>query len=125
MINIIKSDLYRIFRGKAIYIAIVLIMAMITISCYELSAGRIGVNIDTSSSEIDEIMSQEDMQSLQLDFSLTNVRKVMKNYPHELDKEIVAGNANLYYIFIVIIVIIVSTDFSNSSIKNSISSAIS
>lgn len=125
MINIIKSDLYRIFRGKAIYIAIIIILAMITMSCYELSPGSIGVNVGYSSSEIEESMTEEDMQSLQSDFSLANVRKVMKNYPHELDKEIVAANANLYYIFIVIIVIITSTDFSNSSIKNSISSAIS
>lgn len=126
MINIIKSDIYRIFRGKAIYIAIVIMMVMIVISCYELSPGYIGMtSISDQQTESTEKLTKEDMGIIIESRSLKKMREIMKKYPYELDKEIIGANANLYYIFIIIIVVVLSSDFSNSCIKNSISSAIS
>lgn len=37
MLNIIKSDLYRILRGKAIYIAIILMLVMAGFSVFGMS----------------------------------------------------------------------------------------
>ena len=42
MLNIIKSDLYRILKGKAIYIAIIIMFVMATFSIFGMSPGYIG-----------------------------------------------------------------------------------
>lgn len=127
MLNVIKSDLFRLFRGKAIYIIICVALILITISCFELSPGYIGISSgsDATLNEIDSQMTEEDMNEIVENYSLSKIREVMKKYPYELDRAIVGANANLYYLFIVIVVIVVSTDFSNGSVKNTISSAIS
>ena len=58
--------------------------------------------------------------------ALREFRKIMKDMGEiQLDKDIIGANANLYYFFIVITVIVLVNDFSHKSIKNSISSAIS
>lgn len=44
MLNIMKSDVYRIFKGKSIYISIILIIVMIVLSTFELFPGWIRVN---------------------------------------------------------------------------------
>lgn len=122
MINIIKSDLYRIFRGKAIYITVVIVTVMALVSCIGISAGHIGLSVG---SNID-IEDQEFMEELSKAKTLTDVRNVMKKdgaFP--LDLDIIGQNINLYYLFIVITVVTVTTDFSNKSIKNTLSSAIS
>ncbi|MBO5349351.1 MAG: hypothetical protein J6A89_05995 [Clostridia bacterium] len=79
MINIIKSDLYRIFKGKAIYVLLTIIVLII---------------------------------SPQIIFFKTTVA------------EIISGNNDLYFAFIVIIVSVILSDFSNSTIKNTIACAI-
>ena len=50
----------------------------------------------------------------------------MKEYgAYPLDKEQLGANANLYYFFIIVVVIVLVTDLSNSTAKNTLSSAIS
>lgn len=57
--------------------------------------------------------------------NLIEYRNIIKNHgAFELDRQIIGQNGNLYYFFIVIVVISLSTDFSNKSIKNTLSSAI-
>lgn len=122
MINIIKADLYRIIRGKALYIALIPIIIMILTSVISLSAGHIGLS---TSSNID-ITDSEFMDKLGKAKTLKDVRDVMKSGGEfALDKEIIGQNVNLYYIFIVFVIIILGVDFSSSTIKNTLSSAIS
>ena len=122
MINIIKSDLYRILKGKAIYIILAVITMLTVVSVVGMMPGHIGLSID----------SNVDMNDLELIEKISNAkslgeyREIMKSDgAFALDKDIVGENINLYYIFIVITVIVLATDFSNKSIKNTISSAIS
>lgn len=118
MINIIKSDLYRILRGKAIYIVTIVIILLSIISCVGMTPGNIGVTIgaDTNS---------EMLQKLSQSKSIGEYREIIKSYKtFPLDKEILGSNVNLYYFFIVIVVIVLTTDFSNKSAKNTLSSAI-
>ncbi len=127
MLNIIKSDLYRILRGKAIYICCLVIIAMFSLSAYELSPGNVGMttnNMDEVGIR-SQILSEEDQEEFYKTESIKEVREFMKKFPYKLDKAILGSNANLYYIFIVIVVIVLSTDFSNSTVKNTISSSIS
>lgn len=122
MINMMKADLYRILKGKAIYIVILIIILLSTVSIIGLSAGHIGLGISSSNMMEDTEMAKELMEAK----SLKDVRRVMKNQgSFPLDKEEIGQNVNLYYLFIVIVVMILCTDFSNKTVKNTLSSAIS
>ena len=124
MLNIIKSDLYRVFRGKAIYIAIIFILFLAAVSCFSMSPGHIGI---TSSSEEQQLVEDEEILNKVYETdSILEIRELMKEYgAYPLDKEQLGANANLYYFFIVVVVIVLVTDLSNSIAKNTLSSAIS
>lgn len=125
MLNIIKSDLYRILHGKAIYIAVIAMLAMVVISLFEMSAGSIGITITTSNMET-IVADDEITEELSNTNSILETRKIMKEHGNfELDKEIIGANANLYYVFIVVVAIVLTTDLSHKTAKNSLSSAIS
>jgi ABC-type transport system involved in multi-copper enzyme maturation permease subunit len=128
MINIIKSDLYRIFRSKSIYVAFAAMLLLLGISIYMVQPGSIGgVSIgdtetySTNHSIVDE-MNYEEFVNL----STSELRKIMlKTEGYELDRNILAQNMNMYYIFIFVAALAIAVDFSTGSIKNTLSSAVS
>ena len=124
MINMIKSDLYRVFKGKSIYVAIIIILVLASVSCFSMSPGHIGVN--TSFEEQPLIKDEEILNKVYETNSILETRKLMKEYgAYPLDKAQLGANANLYYFFIIVVVIVLVTDLSNSTAKNTLSSAIS
>ena len=124
MLNIIKSDLYRVFKGKSIYIAIIFILFLASVSCFSMSPGHIGIT--TSSEEQPLIQDEEILKQVYETNSIFETRNLMKEYgAYPLDKAQLGANANLYYFFIIIVVIVLVTDLSNSTAKNTLSSAIS
>jgi len=124
MINLIKSDLYRIFKGKAVYIATLITIIFTILNTYQLNPGWVGVNNSILDQNTEQHISKKDQEKIYKANSIIEERKIMKKYPYEVDKAILGANANLYYLFIVIIVIVITTDFSNNTIKNTISSTI-
>ena len=127
MINIIKSDSYRIFRGTAIYIAIGIMLLTISISIYNIQPGFIGnasvgdINIENfKTSNYDEVMSEytsDDFKAM----SLADYRQVMfKVKGYKLDRDILGTNINLYYVFIFAAALAVTVDFSSCSITNNL-----
>jgi len=124
MINLIKSDLYRIFKGKAVYITTLITILFIILNTFQLNPGWIGVNNSILDQNTEQHISKKDQEKIYKANSIIEERKIMKKYPYEVDKAILGANANLYYLFIVIIVIVITTDFSNNTIKNTISSTI-
>lgn len=121
MINLIKSDLYRIFKGKAIYITLAIVIIIGIVSCVGMSSGYIGVSTNSKLTSFDK----ESTIALNEANNLIEYRNIIKSHgSFELDRQIIGQNGNLYYLFIVIVVISLSTDFSNKSIKNTLSSAI-
>lgn len=127
MLNIIKSDLYRILRGKVIYIAIIIMLVMAITSVIGMSPGRIGIVINNIETSEESIENQELQEKLNNTSSLAETRKIMKEYggEFELDKQILGANINLYYIFIAIVFIVICVDLSDNTVKNTLSSAIS
>ena len=124
MLNIIKSDLYRVFRGKAIYIAIAFILILASVSCFAMSPGHIG--FASSSIEETDYDNEELLEKVYETDSIMETREIMKEYgSFPLDKSQLGANANLYYFFIIVVVIVLVTDLSNSTAKNTLSSAIS
>lgn len=125
MLNIIKSDLYRIFKGKSIYIAIIIILGLSFLSICTISPGHIGLSVSNQTVDSTKY-DAETLEKINDTNSLTELRKIMKeNGRYELDKDIIGTNINLYYVLIVVVFIIICSDFSNSSIKNTLTSAIS
>lgn len=125
MFNIIKSDLYRLLKGKAIYITVLIMAVMLGLSIYELQPGYVGVTgggLEQMYEEDPEEMT--DMRDMDVQ-SLAEARKMYKQYPYELDKAILGTNANLYYLFIILIAVIIAADFSKRTVKNTIASAVS
>lgn len=123
MINMMKSDFYRIIRTKVFYIAIGFLFLIIGVSIYGVQPGYIGTTtLETTQESILDEIPYEEMQNL----SIGNFRKMMlESEGYELDRDILGANINLYYIFIFVAVIVLTSDFSGGSIKNTLSSAIS
>ena len=129
MINMLRADFYRLIRSMGFYIAILILLLMIVPSIYFVEPGYIGLSGGTLSAaeassaqnELDE-MSYEEIQAL----NSSELRKIMlKTEGYELDRAMLTANINLYYIFIFFAAIILTVDFSGSSVKNTLASAIS
>lgn len=122
--NMIKADLYRIFKGKAIYICVLIILFAGFISALSVSPGHVGLSVSQNTNEV--INDPEFVEKMQNTNSLGDLRKLMLSHgAFALDKEILGQNVNLYYLFIVITVIVLCSDFSNRTIKNTLSSSVS
>lgn len=128
MINMIKADFYRITKNIAFYIAIGLVLLMIGVSIYMVQPGTVGQanigDISTAGYTYDADIGDMSMEELS-DLSMQDLREmVLKSKGYEFDKDFLAANMNLYYIFIFIAAIVITVDFSAGSVKNTLSSAI-
>lgn len=124
MINMLKADFYRLFHSVGIYIAVLILLLMLGIDIYTVQPGSITMQINTEANIENEMssMTGEELQSL----SIGDMRKIMLNTKgYALDRDIIACNMNLYYIFIFVAAVVIAVEFSGSSIKNTLSSAIS
>lgn len=108
MINMMKADLYRIFRGIGIYIAVALIMIISSVSIVAKEPGYIGNGNVSYNDEVVVSTMQE-----------TSSEK------GTLVQGILAANINLYYPLIIIVFVILMKEFSNKTMKNTLSSAVS
>lgn len=131
MFNIIKSDFYRAPKCKNLIIALIIMLLLIGTSIYLIEAGGISMSVsiepsDVGAGEVAEEYENE-YQYTGVNGSMSEIRETTKKYlkGYELDRDILRWNINLYYVFIFIAVMAVSSDFSNGSVKNTLSSAIS
>ncbi len=128
MLNIIKSDLYRIFRGKGIYIAIIFMFLMIVASLFIMSPGFIGTTVMTDQGTNQEMAPKdlELMEKVSKANNILDIREIMKQHAEfDLDKQVIGANTNLYYLFIIVVFVVICVDLSDSTAKNTLSSAIS
>lgn len=124
MLNLIKADLYRVFKGKSIYIALIILLSLISISCFTMSPGHIGIVATKDTSDV--IYDEELNQKLSDTNSIIETRRLVKKYgSYPIDKLQLGANINLYYFFIIIVAVVLVNDLSNSTAKNTLSSAIS
>lgn len=121
MTNMLKADLYRILRGKAIYFAVILMFFMLGLSIYGVSAGSVGMNTSMGVSDGLNDVPYEEGRPL----SMSEYRKLaLSAEGHPLDLDILTANMNLYYVFLFVAVIVLTADFSSGCVKNTLSSAI-
>ncbi len=102
MLNIIKADLYRIFKGKGIYITFIFFIAIIVLQIYSGSLGAVGVNTDTVS-------------------SYDNIKLTGAIAPFATSSFV----DNYLYYLLPIIVIIAAVDFGAGTVKNILSNGVS
>ncbi len=103
MINLIKSDIYRLLRSKGIYITI----AFLIILCVLQSFGMMG-SIGISSS------------------SMEGLEETVKEITGRMTPfTMMKSNDNLLYILLPIIIFISSVDFSSGTVKNVLANGIS
>ncbi len=128
MINMIKADSYRVFRSVGLYIAIAFMLLMIVMSVYTVEPGSLGmVSVgDVSYEEYYNTAADELTERALAEMSLGEYREFrLKSEGYELDRDIIGHNMNLYYVFIFVAAIAITSDFSAGSVKNTLSSAIS
>lgn len=124
MVNMIKADLYRISKSIVICIAFAFIIFMVAMDIYFVEPGSVAIYVSTESvveNELNE-MSREELNAL----TSKEFREIMlRTEGYALDKDVLATNINLYYVFIFVAAVIITVDFSGSCVKNTLSSAIS
>lgn len=124
MINMIKADFYRLIRSKGIYIAIFILLLMIGVDIYTVQPGSIALQINTGIEAENELTDMSDAEYQAL--SMGDLRKIMLNTKgYAFDKDMLATNMNMYYLFIFVAAIVIAVEFSGNTVKNTLSSAIS
>ena len=125
MLNIIKADLFRILKGKGIYIIIILLFLLSLMSAYTVSPLNVGLNVSGDTTE-NYGLSDEWLEKLYSVKSMSETRDILINHGHyEVDVANVVHNKNMYYFFIAVVVFVLCCDFSNGTIKNTVSTNIS
>lgn len=124
MINICRADIYRILRSKSFYIILGVVLLLI---CFTLAAMEPGVvfSIGIQQSDVSEAIKEISYDEYS-HFTIKQSRDFLMHSPvYWLERDYLSQNMNYYYMFIVIAVITITSDFSNGSVKNTLSSAIS
>ncbi len=103
--NMIKADLYRIFRTKGVYITTILLLLFISLQVISNKIGFVGVSTNTTE-YFNEVNSQK--------FTGSIAPFVMVKYVD-----------NLLYFILPFIIFISSADFSSGAVKNILSSGVS
>ena len=125
MLNIIKADLFRILKGKGIYIIIILLFLLSLMSAYTVSPLNVGLNVSGDTTE-NYGLSDEWLEKLYSVKSMSETRDILINHGHyEVDVANVVHNNHMYYFFIAVVVFVLCCDFSNGTIKNTVSTNIS
>lgn len=127
MLNIVKSDIYRVRKSIVIFIGVIVLMLLNIYSVYIVQPGSIGLIVNVAESEFSNKYEIEVMEKMSKgNITSAEARKVLlQDEDYELDRAIMSYNFNLFYIFIIVAVLAISTDFSSGAAKNSLSSAIS
>ena len=117
MLNIIKADLFRIFKGKGIYVCLLAIIALCSVSIYLRSPGHIGISGGLTSNS--EVTKEDDLATPE------DVRKVAGESNELLDEGMMKVNGNLYYVLIFVVFAVICVDLANHTAKNVISTDVS
>ena len=121
MRNIIRADLYRIFNGKGVYIAIISFIAYLILLVGSSGMGTIGVDVSSIQNPDDVTMVEvaDGVEVAIRDFTPTKVTGRIA------PKALADGVSDLIYFFLPFIVINVATDFSTGTAKNLLAGGLS
>lgn len=115
MWNIIRADMFRIVRGKGLYISIGVIIVLLSVSIYLRSPGHMGFNGGSYTSETVQMNQNASMEEL---------RELSANNEEALDIKIASTGGNLYYLFLPVIFMVLCSDLSSHTTKNVIATEV-
>lgn len=127
MYNMIKADTYRILRSKGLYIALFMIILMLGLSIFMKEPGFIGTaNVNANEETAETVETLENLDT-------TNLGSIIEAFESKRDdaqkkrfvRELLGANINMYYILIMVVFMVLVADFSNQTIKNTLTSAVS
>ncbi|MBQ6180986.1 MAG: ABC transporter permease subunit [Ruminococcus sp.] len=123
MLNIIKSDLFRLFRSKGIYIIFFVLLLMAVLSAIAKEPGNIGTVNISAIEEMDDISNSKESEDENIAAALGHLNEQKTDEEkHILSLEFIGTNMNLYYLILFVVSIVLTADFSNKTIKNTLSS---
>ena len=121
MLNMMKADLQRIFRGKGIWITLILWICFSLLSTYAVLSPndmQVGVQINT-----DETLEASESNGLDLavreEFEILDVTGV------DAPLLMMSNVDSIFFFMLPIITFVIATDFSSGAIKNSLSTNVS
>jgi len=121
MLNIIKADLYRITRGRGLYITISVFIAFMLLMTFSMGQGSVGMDID-------QIENPDQYSEMTLD----NGETVLMYDPGVIDINgylapfVLASSAdNAIWFILPFLVFFITSDFANGAVKNLLSSGFS
>lgn len=120
MMNIMRADLYRIFRSVGIYIAMIMVVAMAAVSVGMREPGYVGISAEVTvdGAEMQDV-DYEDLRENGIDaFRKERNEEEKKTFV----REVLGANINLYYPLIIVVFVLLMSDFSNRTIKNTLTS---
>jgi len=136
MMNIIRADIYRIVRGKGVYVTLLVLLAVATLQIVAGIPINIGGNADAVDilrdefENMDEIMKGEykienpNMGEINLDdLNMSDLFHSPTGY--EAPRQILAGVSNLLFLLLPLVVMIGAVDFNTGAVRNALSSGIS
>ncbi|MDR0978938.1 MAG: ABC transporter permease subunit, partial [Lachnospiraceae bacterium] len=104
MLNLMKADVYRVFKGKAFWITLLVLLVFLVMNALTGTIGTMGMNNESLSN----LMKTEP----DLNGSLTQLYQM-------------ATADNLFYFFLPIIVAVITTDFVSGTARNVLAQGVS
>ena len=121
MRNIIKADLYRIFRGKGVYIVLIILVALVILMA--TTGGAITTGVDYQSTVIMDEMNSPEMGNMNPS-ELTELFFV-KPTGAQAPFRAMETTDSILYLILPLLIFIAVVDFSTGSAKNILASGIS
>lgn len=103
MLNLIKADMYRLIRSKAFWITFIVLISYLILAGLTGSVGTIGVATEVNEREYLSLLD-----------SGTGMQMLTSS----------TGD-NLFYFFLPILILLITSDFTNGAVKNVISKGVS
>lgn len=121
MMNIIRADIYRIVRGKGIYITLAAFLAMIILQVVGGTNMNAGVNIVSLEDMNLENLSIEELRSQTFDIS----ELFSPPSGREAPSQVMAATSNILYILLPLLVFVGVADFSSGGARNTLACGVS
>lgn len=118
--NMIKADLYRIFKGMHIYLALGIVILIASISIGTREVGHIGnASVDYNGESFIAVGEKETNSDSKMPYTVRTDEQKKNFVP-----SILTANINLYYPIILLVFVILMSDFSSHTIKNTLSTTV-
>lgn len=132
MINMIRADLYRLARSKALIVPVLLMLYVLTVSLITILPAYIGTTFFLTQASSESVLPEEYIKTLEehsyaelSGYTVLDVRKIILSSDYKYDVSALGINCNLVYIVLAIAAVAVINDYSHGCIKNTLSSNIS